>query len=69
MRRHILGAMLMGTGGVLAQGCTNRPGLECSERAVHVRTDVSRSRRGRRARGLWHLIEGQSLWRLGRRSP
>jgi uncharacterized membrane protein YedE/YeeE len=68
MRRHILGAMLMGTGGVLAQGCTIGQGLSAtSVLAVTAPLFLVTVAIGARI-GLWHLIEGQSLWRLGRRS-
>lgn len=69
MRRHILGAMLMGTGGVLAQGCTIGQGLSAaSVLAISSPIFLVAVVVGARV-GLWHLIEGQSLWRLGRRSP
>lgn len=69
MRRHILGAMLMGTGGVLAQGCTIGQGLSAaSVLATSAPIFLLAVVIGARV-GLWHLIEGQSLWRLGRRSP
>lgn len=69
MRRHILGAMLMGTGGVLAQGCTIGQGLSAaSALAISAPIFLVAVIVGARV-GLWHLIEGQSLWRLGRRSP
>lgn len=69
MRRHILGAVLMGTGGVLAQGCTIGQGLSAaSALAISAPIFLLSVVLGARV-GLWHLIEGQSLWRLGRRSP
>lgn len=69
MRRHLLGAMLMGTGGVLAQGCTIGQGLSAaSVLAISSPIFLVAVVIGARV-GLWHLIEGQSLWRLGRRSP
>lgn len=69
MRRHILGAMLMGTGGVLAQGCTIGQGLSAaSVLALSAPLFAVMVIVGARI-GLWHLIDGQSLWRLGRRSP
>ncbi len=68
MRRHILGAMLMGVGGVLAQGCTIGQGLSAaSVLAISAPLFAIMVIVGARI-GLWHLIEGQSLWRLGRRS-
>lgn len=68
MRRHILGALLMGTGGVLAQGCTIGQGLSgASVLAMSSPVFLAAVVLGARV-GLWHLIEGQSLWRLGRRS-
>lgn len=68
MRRHILGAMLMGVGGVLAQGCTIGQGLSAaSVLALSAPLFAITVIVGARI-GLWHLIEGQSLWRLGRRS-
>lgn len=68
MRRHMLGAMLMGTGGVLAQGCTIGQGLSGgSVLAISSPIFLAAVVIGARI-GLWHLIEGQSLWRLGRRS-
>jgi len=69
MRRHLLGAILMGTGGVLAQGCTIGQGLSgASVLAISAPIFLLAVVIGARV-GLWHLIEGQSLWRLGRRSP
>jgi len=68
MRRHVVGAALMGTGGVLAQGCTIGQGLSAaSVLAVSAPLFLITVVIGARI-GLWHLIEGQSLWRLGRRS-
>lgn len=69
MRRHVVGAVLMGTGGVLAQGCTIGQGMSAaSVLSVSAPLFLIMVFVGARI-GLWHLIEGQSLWRLGRRSP
>jgi uncharacterized membrane protein YedE/YeeE len=66
MRRHIVGGALMGIGGVLAQGCTIGQGLSAaSTLAVTAPLFVTAVFLGAKV-GLLHLIEGRSLWRLGR---
>lgn len=63
MRRHVLGAALMGLGGVLAQGCTVGQGLSgMSVLAPSAFIFIPALLVGARI-GLWHLIEGQSYWR------
>jgi uncharacterized protein len=66
MRRHLFGAALMGIGGVLAQGCTIGQGLSAaSTLAVSAPVFMIGVLCGAKI-GLRHLIEGTSLWRLGR---
>ena len=66
MRRHVLGGALMGIGGVLAQGCTIGQGLSAaSTLAVTAPLFIASVFLGAKL-GLLHLIEGRSLWRLGR---
>jgi uncharacterized protein len=66
MRRHLLGACLMGTGGVLAQGCTIGQGLSAaSVLSLSAPLFVIGLLVGAKL-GLRHLIEGSSVWRLGR---
>lgn len=66
MRRHLLGGSLMGIGGVLANGCTIGQGLSAaSTLAVTAPIFVLSVLIGAKL-GLLHLIEGRSLWRLGR---
>jgi uncharacterized membrane protein YedE/YeeE len=66
MRRHMLGGALMGIGGVLAQGCTIGQGLSAaSTLAVTAPLFIASVFLGAKL-GLLHLIEGRSLWRLGR---
>ena len=65
MRRHLFGAALMGIGGVLAHGCTIGQGLSAaSALAVSSPIFIVAVVIGARI-GLWHLIDGGSLWRLG----
>ncbi len=64
MRRHLFGAALMGTGGVLAQGCTIGQGLSAaSALAVTAPIFMIAVLTGAKL-GLRHLIEGRALWRL-----
>ncbi len=66
MRRHVLGGALMGLGGVLAQGCTIGQGLSAaSTLAISAPIFIVSVLAGAKL-GLLHLIEGRSLWRLGR---
>lgn len=66
MRRHLLGAALMGIGGVLAQGCTIGQGLSAaSALSLTAPLFVASVFVGAKI-GLMHLIDGRSLWRLGR---
>jgi uncharacterized membrane protein YedE/YeeE len=66
MRRHLLGGALMGIGGVLAQGCTIGQGLSAaSTLSVTAPLFIASVLVGAKL-GLLHLIEGRSLWRLGR---
>ena len=68
MRRHILGSGLMGIGGVLAQGCTIGQGLSgLSVLAPSALVFLPALLIGARI-GLWHLIEGQTFWRVRRSS-
>jgi len=65
MRRHLVGAALMGVGGVLAQGCTVGQGLTAaSALAISAPIFIASVLFGAQA-GLKFLIEGTSLWRLG----
>ena len=65
MRRHLLGAALMGIGGVLAQGCTIGQGLTAaSTLAVSAPIFVLGVLVGAKF-GLKYLIEGRAMWRLG----
>ncbi len=64
MRRHILGAMLMGTGGVLARGCTIGQGMSAfSMLAITAPIAVLAMVIGARI-GLAYLIHMPSLSRL-----
>lgn len=66
MRRHMLGAALMGFGGVLAQGCTIGQGMSAlSAVALSAPAFIIAVLAGAKI-GLGHLIEGRSIWRLGR---
>lgn len=66
MRRHIVGGALMGVGGVLAQGCTIGQGMTAaSALAITAPLFVAGVLIGAKV-GLLHLIEGRSLWRIGR---
>jgi uncharacterized protein len=68
MRRHLFGASLMGIGGVLAQGCTIGQGLSAaSTLSLSTPLFLIGVLAGSKL-GLNHLIEGRSLWRLGRTS-
>ncbi len=61
MRRHLLGAVLMGLGGVLARGCTIGQGLSAaSTLAVTAPIAVLSMIAGARL-GLYYLIEGRSI--------
>lgn len=61
MRRHLLGAMLMGAGGVLARGCTIGQGMSAaSTLALTAPVAVLFMVLGARL-GLFYLIEGRSL--------
>lgn len=65
MRRHLAGAVLMGVGGVLAQGCTVGQGLTAaSALALSAPPFVIGILFGAQT-GLKFLIEGTALWRLG----
>ena len=62
MRRHLIGAVLMGIGGVLGQGCTIGQGLSAaSTLALSAPLFIVAVIVGARV-GLWHLIEGRWLW-------
>lgn len=66
MRRHLVGAAFMGLGGVLAQGCTIGQGMSAlSTLALSAPLFIVAVLAGAKI-GLVHLIEGRSLWRLGR---
>ena len=61
MRRHLLGAVLMGSGGVLARGCTIGQGLSAaSTLAITAPIAVLGMILGARL-GLFYLIEGRSI--------
>jgi uncharacterized membrane protein YedE/YeeE len=65
MRRHLMGAVLMGIGGVLAQGCTVGQGLTAaSVLALSAPVFMLSVLVGAQV-GLRMLIEGTALWRLG----
>jgi uncharacterized protein len=68
MRRHMLGACLMGIGGVLAQGCTIGQGLSAASTLSYSAPVFLMSVLAGAKLGLLHLIEGRSLWRLRRDS-
>ena len=62
MRRHLLGAVLMGVGGVLARGCTIGQGLTgTSTLSIAAPIAVLAMVVGARV-GLAHLIEGRPLF-------
>jgi uncharacterized membrane protein YedE/YeeE len=62
MRRHLLGAALMGIGGVLARGCTVGQGLSgASTLSIAAPVAVLAMVVGARL-GLGHLIEGRPLF-------
>ncbi|KAB2920757.1 MAG: YeeE/YedE family protein [Hyphomicrobiaceae bacterium] len=62
MRRHLLGALLMGFGGVLARGCTIGQGLTgTSTLSIAAPIAVAAMVVGARF-GLTHLIEGRPLF-------
>ena len=63
MRRHLLGAVLMGFGGVLARGCTIGQGMSAaSALAITAPIAVACMVLGARL-GLLYLIEGRSILR------
>ncbi|MEZ5850936.1 MAG: YeeE/YedE family protein [Hyphomicrobiaceae bacterium] len=67
MRRHLAGGALMGLGGVLAHGCTIGQGLSAaSTLTISAVIFVAGALIGARF-GLWYLIDGAALWRLGNR--
>jgi uncharacterized protein len=67
MRRHLIGAVLMGFGGVLARGCTIGQGLSAaSTLSVTAPIAILFMILGARL-GLLYLIEGRSLWSSGHR--
>ena len=69
MRRHLLGALLMGFGGVLARGCTIGQGISAaSTLAVTAPVAIIGMIFGARL-GLFYLIEGRSNSRRLGRSP
>jgi uncharacterized membrane protein YedE/YeeE len=62
MRRHLLGAMLMGVGGVLARGCTIGQGLSGTS-TLSIAAPIALLAMVMGARlGLIHLIEGRPLF-------
>lgn len=66
MRRHLVGAALMGLGGVMASGCTIGQGLSASSTlAVSAPLFVLCVVCGARG-GLGYLLDGHALWRIGR---
>ncbi len=65
MRRHMLGAFLMGIGGVLARGCTIGQGMSAaSALAISAPIVVVGVIVGAKI-GLSLLLEGRAIWRLG----
>jgi uncharacterized membrane protein YedE/YeeE len=65
MRRHLLGAILMGFGGVLARGCTIGQGMSAaSALAISAPIFALGILLGAKI-GLSTLLEGRALWRLG----
>ena len=66
MRRHLIGAALMGFGGVLARGCTIGQGLSAaSTLSLTAPIAILFMILGARL-GLLYLIEGRTLWRAGK---
>jgi uncharacterized protein len=62
MRRHLIGATLMGFGGVLAKGCTIGQGLSASSTlAATAPIAILFMILGARL-GLFYLIEGRTVW-------
>ena len=62
MRRHLLGAVLMGIGGVLARGCTIGQGLSGTS-TLSIAAPIALLAMVMGARlGLAHLIEGRPLF-------
>ena len=65
MRRHLLGAVLMGLGGVLARGCTIGQGMSAaSVLAVSAPLVMLGVVIGAKL-GLMFLLEGRAMWRMG----
>ena len=65
MRRHMIGAVLMGLGGVLARGCTIGQGMSAaSVLAISAPVVMLGVVIGAKL-GLMFLLEGRSMWRLG----
>ena len=65
MRRHMLGAILMGCGGVLARGCTIGQGMSAaSALALSAPLVIVGVVIGAKL-GLSVLLEGRALWRMG----
>ena len=69
MRRHLLGAALMGFGGVLARGCTIGQGLSAAS-ALSLSAPIVLVSMVLGARlGLAYLVEGRSVLFSWRASP
>ena len=67
MRRHVLGALMMGLGGVLARGCTIGQGLSAAS-ALSLTAPIAILFMIVGARiGLSYLVEGRTLSDLWRR--
>ena len=67
MRRHVLGALMMGLGGVLARGCTIGQGLSAAS-ALSLTAPIAILFMILGARiGLYYLVEGRTLFDLWHR--
>lgn len=65
MRRHVLGATLMGLGSVLARGCTVGQGMSAASALAISAPIVALSILVGAKIGLAVLLEGRAMWRLG----
>jgi uncharacterized membrane protein YedE/YeeE len=66
MRRHLLGGVLMGFGGVMAQGCTIGQGLSAASTLAFSAPLFFAGVIVGAKLGFWHLLDGRSLWRADR---
>lgn len=65
MRRHMIGGVLMGLGGVLARGCTIGQGMSAASALAYSAPIVILGVVIGAKVGLALLLEGRSFWRLG----